>query len=106
MKRVMNLNNLQTKLLAAARVHPPGDAVPYAFEKRILARLTDRSATDLMAWWVRGLWRSAVSCASLCVLLGAWTLLNPAVSSSDDELSQQFENTVFAAVDHDADSTW
>jgi hypothetical protein len=102
----MNPHHLQAKLLAAARAHPPGDAVPYAFEKRILAQLTDRPASDLMAWWVRGLWRSAVSCAAICVLFGAWTLLSPAVASSEDELSQQFENTVFAAVDQDAETTW
>jgi hypothetical protein len=102
----MNLDNLQQKLLAAARTHPPGDAVPYAFEKRILARLTDRPVTDLAAWWVRGLWRAAASCASVCILLGAWTLLNPVSNGSEDEISQQFENTVFAAVDQDADDSW
>ncbi len=102
----MDLNDLQQKLLASARAQKPGDAVPYAFEKRILARLAGRSVTDLSAWWVRGLWRSAVSCASICVLLGAWTLLNPAGATSDEEFSQQLENTVFAAVDQDADDTW
>ena len=102
----MNLDHLQHKLLAAARAHPPGDAVPYTFEKRILAQLTDRPVTDVAAWWVRGLWRSAVSCASICLLLGMWTLLSPAGPGAEDELAQQFENTVFAAVDQDADATW
>jgi hypothetical protein len=102
----MNLNELHRKLLAAARAHPPGDSVPYAFEKRILAHLTARPATDLAAWWVRGLWRSAASCAAICVLLGAWTLLNPSAPGSEDELSQQFENTLLAAVDQDAESAW
>ncbi len=102
----MNLNHLQQKLLAAARAHPPGDAVPYAFEKRILAHLTERPVTDPVARWVRGLWRAAASCAAISVLLGAWTFLSPAVSSPDDELSQQFENTVFAAVDQDSEGTW
>lgn len=102
----MNLDHLQQKLLAAARAHPPGDAVPYAFEKRILAHFSDRPVSDLTAWWVRGLWRSAASCAAICVLLGAWSFFSPAVSNSDEELSQQFENTVFAAVDQDAENTW
>jgi anti-sigma-K factor RskA len=102
----MNLDQLQQKLLAAARAHPPGDSVPFAFEKRILAHLTGRPVTDQAAWWVRGLWRSAASCAAICVLLGAWTFFSPAHPDADDELAQQFENTVFAAVDQDGDSTW
>ena len=102
----MNLNELQHKLLAAARAHPPGDAVPYAFEKRILARLADKPVSDISAVWLHGLWRAAASCAALCVLLGAWTLLGPAAASSEDELGQQFENTVFAAVDQETEATW
>src|SRR5512139_3555833 len=102
----MNLDDLQEKLLAAARAHPPGDAVPYAFEKRILARLTHRPVTDMAAWWVRGLWRADASCACICVLLGAWTLLSPSLPGAEDELAQQFENTVFAAVDQDTDNSW
>ncbi len=102
----MNLSNLQQKLLAAARAHPPGDAVPYAFEKRILAHLTDRPVADHTALWVRGLWRAAASCASICLLLGVWTLLSPPSTGSGEEFAQQIENVVFAAVDQDADSTW
>ena len=102
----MNLDNLQQKLLAAARAQLPGDAVPYAFEKRILARITSQPVTDLAAGWVSGLWRAAATCASLCVLLGAWTLLSPTSNGGEDELSQQFENTVFAAVDQDPDDSW
>ena len=37
----MNLAELETKLIAAARCHPPGDRVPYAFEQRVMARLRD-----------------------------------------------------------------
>ena len=102
----MNLNELQNRLLAAARAHPPDDRVPYAFEKRILARLAEKAVLDASAWWLRGLWRAAASCVAICVLSGAWTFFSPAGTSSADELSQQFENTVFAAVDQDAESTW
>lgn len=102
----MDLNALQQKLLAAARGQPPDDCVPYAFEKRVLARLADRPASDAWVWWVRGLWRAAASCAAVCLLLGAWTVLTPALPGSDDELAQQIENTVFAAVDHEVDSAW
>ena len=102
----MNLNELRRQLLAAARAHPPDDHVPYAFEKRIIARLTEKSPLDSSAWWLRGLWRAAVSCVAICVLAGAWTFIGPVGASSADELSQQFENTVFAALEHDGDYTW
>ena len=102
----MNLNELQSHLLAAARARLPDDHVPFAFEKRILARLAERPALDTSAWWLRGLWRAAASCIAICVLSGAWTIFSPASGSSADELSQQFENTVFAAMEHDGESPW
>ena len=103
----MNLNHLQQKLVAAARAHLPSDAVPYAFEKRILAHLTDRPASDAAAWWVRGLWRAAVSCVAICVLCGTWTLIHSPTprANSGEEFSQQFENTLLAAVDQETDMT-
>ena len=56
----MNLDDLQKKLLAAARSHPPVDAVPYAFEKRIMARLgAARNVADGWTFWGRALWRAA-----------------------------------------------
>ena len=102
----MNLNELHHKLIAAARTHPPADRVPFAFEQRILARLTQRAADEPWAWWVRGLWRGAVSCVAISLLLGAWTLLSPVSAGSTEEFAQQFENTVFAAVDHASDTAW
>jgi hypothetical protein len=95
----MNITELQKKLLAAARANPPGDQVPYAFEKRVTALLAARAATDPLALWVRGLWRAAVSCVAVALLLGAWAFFNPATSSKADDLSQNFENTLLASVD-------
>ena len=42
----MNLAELQKKLIAAARANAPGDHVPYAFEKRVMALLASRVAPD------------------------------------------------------------
>jgi len=94
----MNIAELQKKMLAAARANPPGDHVPYAFEKRITALLAARAATDPLALWVRGLWRAAVSCAAIALLLGVWAFFNPAASSKTDDLSQNFETTLLASV--------
>ena len=95
----MNLAELQRKLTHAARANPPGDRVPYAFEKRVMALLAARAATEPLALWVRGLWRAAVSCAAIALLLGAWVFFNSTASSKADDLSQNFENTLLASVD-------
>ena len=62
---LMNIVELQKKLIAAARANVPGDQVPYAFEKRVTALLVSRVAPDNMSLWVHGLWRAAVSCVAI-----------------------------------------
>jgi hypothetical protein len=95
----MNIAELHKKLLAAARANSPGDHVPYAFEKRVTALLAARVATEPLALWVRGLWRAAVSCAAIALLLGVWAFFNPKASSNATDLSQNFETTLLASVD-------
>jgi hypothetical protein len=95
----MNLVELHKKLIAAARTNVPGDQVPYAFEKRVTALLASRVAAQNMNLWVRGLWRAAVSCVAITLLLGAWAAFNPTTTTPSDDLSQNFENTLLASVD-------
>jgi len=99
----MNLEQLQKKLVAAARAHPPGDQVPYAFEKRILAQLAGQPAADSSTLWARALWRAAVPCVAVTLVLAALSFTfvssdSPSNVSSDD-ISQQFEETLFASAD-------
>ena len=98
----MNPVELQKKLIAAARAHPPGDGVPYAFEKRVTALLAARATSSSAVLWVRGLWRAAVSCLAIALMLGVWAFFNPATTASAGDLSQNFENTLLAAVDQNA----
>ena len=65
----MNLAELQKKLIAAARLNPPDDRVPYAFEKRIMALIAARTGADRWVFWTRGLWRAAASCVAVAVVL-------------------------------------
>jgi len=96
----MNIAELQRKLLAAARANVPGEHVPYAFEKRVMALLAARTPSDHLALWVRGLWQAAASCVAITLLLGAWAFFSPTANSSKpDDLSQNFENTLLASVD-------
>ena len=90
---------MHTKLIAAARAHPPADRVPYAFEKRVMALLAAGMATDRLAVWVRGLWQAAASCVVVMLLLGTWAFFSPTTSVNRNDLSQSFENTLLASVD-------
>ena len=99
----MNLEDLQKKLLAAARNNPPEDRVPYAFEKRILARLASQPAIDSSAFWARALWRAAVPCVAVTLLLTtlSFTMVpnETATVTSEDDVSQQFELALLAPAD-------
>jgi hypothetical protein len=92
----MNLVEFQRKLIAAARSEPVNERVPYAFEKRVMARLAAEPAIDPVAAWARALWRAAAACAAITVLLGAWSLYEPSAGAPGTDLSEDFENTVLA----------
>jgi len=94
----MNLAKLQQTLMAAARARVPDARVPLAFEKRITALIAARSVVDRWALWSQGLWRSALPCALLAVLCGAWFLFHHETPGAGD-LSQDFETTLLASVD-------
>jgi len=97
----MNLEHLQRKLFAAARAAAPEEGMPYAFEQRILARLEGKSAVDISALWARALWRAAVPCVVVTILLAALSLT---VASSDsatltgsENVAQQFEQALLGS---------
>jgi hypothetical protein len=100
----MNLNDLQRKLMAAARAHPPADAVPYAFEKRITHCLKGLGKVDYWAFWSRALWRAAAPCVAVALVLVVLSFLNGPGTSSSPDLSQELENTVLAAASVDQPS--
>jgi hypothetical protein len=91
----MNLDDLQSKLLAAARANPPADQVPYAFEKRISALLKSVPVEDPLSCWARALWRAAAPCAAIMLLLGIWSYFgNPADPTATDSFADQFVDTM------------
>ena len=92
----MNLDALHRKLIAGTRSLGACARVPLAFEKRITALLRQQPAADYLALWARGLWRAAVPCIAVMVLLTGWSLFAPPKASSND-LSQELDNTVLAA---------
>src|SRR5215218_3221810 len=101
MNGYMDLKQLERKLILAARAHPPSEVVPYAFEKRIMAYLAQRTISDPGAFWARALWRATAPCVGVMLLLASWSFFGTPATSSTDDLSQDLENTVFAAVEPD-----
>ncbi len=104
----MNTEELRKKLLAAARVNAPGDHVPLAFEKRVIANLAGKPAVDIAALWARALWRAAIPCVVLTVLLGAFSFMPTSTTTSvtnEEDLSQTFEQSLLAASDQ-LEETW
>jgi hypothetical protein len=97
----MNLDQLQKKLLAAARAHPPVERVPLAFEKRVLAHLQSKPAADVSALWARALWRAVIPCVALTVVLAALALVAApnSTAASETDLSQAFEKTLLATAE-------
>ena len=69
----MNLDKLQEKVIAIARKNTPSDHVPFAFEKRIMARLADASIPDGWILWGRALWRAAIPCLLLVLFVSVWS---------------------------------
>jgi hypothetical protein len=102
----MDVDALQKKLIAAAKATSPSDSVPYAFEKRITARLKGHTVMDEWGLWAGPLWKAAVPCVAIMLALSAWSFI-PAKPTPTD-FSQEIENTVLAAVEQEqgSDSIW
>ena len=102
----MNPNDLQSKLIRAARRVPPQDHVPYAFEKRIMARLAALQPVNPWALWARPMWRAALSCVALTALCGIWCVASAPKVDTADNLSQALDRAVFASSDQHLEDIW
>jgi len=93
------LTALERRLIRTARSSAEDNRVPYAFERRIMARLASRPAVDMASLWSRALWRAAIPCIASALLLGAWSFWpeeNPTVRA---DFPVEFESAVLVAVD-------
>jgi len=95
----MNLDELQNKLMAAARKNPPADQVPYAFEQRIMARLAVAPRLDEWAAWVRSLWYGAAVSVAVAVLMSVWSIAPDADQDLAANFSQDLEKTILSPND-------
>jgi hypothetical protein len=102
----MNENDLHAKLMAAARKHPPGEQVPYAFEKRIMSHLSALPAPNVWSLWCRPLWQAALSCVAITAVCGLWAYGSRSNAEAADNFSQDFEAAVFAPVSEHIEDAW
>jgi hypothetical protein len=86
----MNLEELQRKLLEAARRQPPSDQVPYAFEQRVMAHLRAVPVVDPLSLWAAGLWRAAFGAVGLCAIVVSLQLViaGPAAPDESEPISE------------------
>ena len=102
----MKLNALQDKLIAVAKKNPPGDHVPYAFEKRIMSRLAQAAPVNLWALWGGPLWRAAVLCVVVTALCGVWSYTSAQAADTQESFSQAFDAAVFAPPAQHLEDAW
>ena len=94
----MDLLETYRKVIAAARAIGPDERVPYAFERRVMARLAGARVLDFWDLWGRALSRAAVCCVALMLLLAIGSFMLPAGSA--DSLPQDVERTLLSAADN------
>ena len=102
----MDIDALYQKLILAARKAPTSEAVPYAFEKRIMAHLSPLKRFDPWASWSRALWRSAFMCALISRAVGGWSYASISQEASPEAVSLEFETTVFTPMDRTIGEMW
>lgn len=104
----MNINSLHEKLIRAARSERPSDRVPYAFEKRIMARIKPEPMLDVLTLWARALWRATIPCVAVALLFCVWATHTPEQSTATQtvDLGSELETTLMASVSLDNDLSW
>ena len=95
----MNIQNLHSNLIEAAKKLPEDDRVPYSFEKRIMANLQSTPQPDSMALWARGLWQATVPCLALMVAIGTWSVIDSNQVPIVDPLAADLELTMLQPFD-------
>jgi hypothetical protein len=99
----MNPTPLLQKLIDVARREIPSERVPYAFEKRIMARLRPGSALDLWAAWNSVFWRALTPCCVVMLIIGAlgvFSLANPGARITDEPLEAVLLADLDSGPDH------
>lgn len=98
----MNAERLRQTLLAVARQDPPSEAVPFAFERRIMNRLTRAREASADPWtaWGSLLWRAVLPCCAVMLVVGAGSF---AMEGPPEDLGEQLDAVLLADLDAGAE---
>lgn len=78
-----------------ARELPQNERTPYAFEKRIMARIGHGPVADTVSEWAHILWRAMAPCVGIMLLVVVVSLASMSNEPGAEEGSD-LESTVFA----------
>ena len=91
--------------MGAVRALPPSESVPYAFEKRIMTRLSNPKPADPWLIWGQALWRAAAPCIAIMGATMIWAVVSTQLTSPNDSMAVDLENAVLAPLT-DWNETW
>jgi hypothetical protein len=91
----MNGRLTSGEFVKLARELPANERTPYAFEKRIMARLADSPVADAVSEWAHLLWRAMAPCLGIMLLVAAVSLAMASNNPASDE-GPDLEAAVFA----------
>ncbi|MDW7979119.1 MAG: hypothetical protein RMH97_00930 [Verrucomicrobiales bacterium] len=99
----MDLHELERKLIAAARAQVPSDAVPPAFEARVMARLRELHEPDFVTVWAQGLWRGALASLAATAVVGLALALVTQLATDGESVAERFETAMLAGIELEGD---
>lgn len=94
----MSYELLLKKLVNAAKRNKPSDNVPYAFEKRIMARIYELKANDTATLWAQLLWRAVKPCLLVMIIACLIALFTQMQNGFEENPSKEFETAVLAGL--------
>lgn len=94
----MKVKSLHKLLIETARKLPEKDCVPASFEKRIMSHIDAEGLTDALTLWAKGLWRAAIPCLTLMMLIGTLNVIDRQ-ESQVDPLAEDLELTMLKPFD-------
>jgi hypothetical protein len=101
----MDKDRVLTRLFHDAKSEPLNDQVPTGFERRVMACIYRFPQADRWTLWASALWRVAVPCTGLMVILGAWMLYNNFLTAPKS-LTHDLDETVLSAVTLPGENSW
>lgn len=97
----MRIEELERKLVSAARKHPPSQEVPPFFARRVLAHVAS-SARNSVHWSLQ-LWRAALPCVLLAIGAATWAHWNS--PEEENDWNEAFERAVLvSAIEQDGEN--